>query len=190
VCKECRDYERGLSAGAAEITRSPTVGEQDVAELTCATVASPLGELALAASADGITRVAFEPHADFSALADRARTRRGPAAGRRRLQQLATMLEEYFDGSREAGENGIDWRFAAPASVEALASVKEIPYGEPRSYERLAGELSAFDCGHAMGSNPVAVLVPCHRVTRGSVRPVDYVGGPQRLALIHALETS
>ena len=76
------------------------------------------------------------------------------------------------------------------ASVEALASVKEIPYGEPRSYERLAGELSAFDCGHAMGSNPVAVLVPCHRVTRGSMRPAAYVGGPQRLALICALETS
>jgi Fe2+ or Zn2+ uptake regulation protein/O6-methylguanine-DNA--protein-cysteine methyltransferase len=188
VCRECRDYERGLSAGAAQITQRPTVDKPDVTELTCATVASPLGELALAASAEGIARVAFEHHADFSNLADRAHSRRGPVAGRQRLRQLATTLEEYFGGSTRLGHDGIDWRFAVPASVEALQSVNDIPYGEPRSYERLAGDLSAFDCGHAMGSNPVAVLVPCHRVCRGSVRSEVYVGGPQRLAVISQLE--
>ena len=188
VCSECRDYERGLSAGVAQITRRPTVGGPGVSDLTCATVATPVGELALAASAEGIARVAFEHHADFSALADRARSRRGPVAGRRRLHQLDTTLEEYFGGSRRAAQDGIDWRFAVPASVEALLSVNEIPYGEPRSYERLAGDLSAFDCGYAMGSNPVPLLIPCHRVCRGSQRPEAYVGGADGLALIQQLE--
>jgi methylated-DNA-[protein]-cysteine S-methyltransferase len=188
VCIECRDYERGLIAGAAQITRRLTADESALSELTCATVASPVGDLAMAASGEGIARVAFEHHADFSALDDRAHSRRGPVAGRRRVHQFATTLEHYFDGSRRPAQDGIDWRFAAPASVEALESVSEIPYGEPRSYERLAGELSAFDCGYAMGSNPVPLLIPCHRVCRGSQRPEAYVGGAERLALIQQLE--
>ncbi len=190
VCRECCDYERGLVAGAAQIMQRPTVDEPATAELACTTVASPVGELALAASAQGVVRVAFEDHADYSTLADRARRRRGPVAGRQRLHQLASSLEDYFSGSQRRGQEGIDWRFVAPASVEALASVNEIPYGEPRSYERLAGDLSAFDCGYTMGSNPVALLVPCHRVSCGSERPEVYVGGPQRLALIHELEAA
>ena len=188
ICRECREYERGLSAGVAQITRRPTVGGPGVSDLTCATVATPVGELALAASAEGIVRVAF---------GTMRTSRRWPIGHAVAADQLpdaggctpATTLEEYFGGSRRPGQDGIDWRFAAPASVEALMSVSEIPYGEPRSYERLGGDLSAFDCGYAMGSNPVPLLVPCHRVSRGSQRPEVYVGGGQRLALIRGLET-
>jgi Fe2+ or Zn2+ uptake regulation protein/O6-methylguanine-DNA--protein-cysteine methyltransferase len=190
LCSQCRDYVRGLSAGVTQISRRPTVDEPALAELTCATVVGPLGALALAASAEGIARVAFEPHADFAALAARARSRRGPVAGRRWLHLFATVLEEYFAGSRRPAHVGIDWRFATPASVDALLSVSDIPYGEPRSYDRLAGDLSAFDCGFAMGSNPVPLLIPCHRVCRGSHRSETYVGGPDRLRLIQQLEAA
>ena len=188
VCSECREYERGLGAGVAQVTRRPTIDGPALAELTCVAVDSPVGELALAASAEGVVRVAFAHHADFSALSERARSRRGPVAGRRRLHQLSTTLEEYFGGSRRPTQDGIDWRFAVPASVEALLSVHEIPYGEPCSYERLGGDLSAFDCGLAMGSNPVPLLIPCHRVCRGSQRSEAYVGGADRLRLIQQLE--
>jgi Fe2+ or Zn2+ uptake regulation protein/O6-methylguanine-DNA--protein-cysteine methyltransferase len=188
LCSQCRDYVRGLSAGVAQVNRQATVDEPAMSELTCATVVGPLGALALAASAEGVARVAFEHHADFAALAARARSRRGPVAGRRRLHGVATTLEEYFGGSRRAAHDGIDWRFAAPASVEALLSVNEIPYGEPCSYDRLAGDLSAYDCGYAMGRNPVPLLIPCHRVCRGSRRPEAYVGGPDRLRLLQQLE--
>ena len=188
VCAQCRDYQRGLSAGAAHVRRRATVDESGAAELACSTVASPLGALALAASSDGVARIAFEDHADFPVLAQRARTRRGPVAGRRRLTHLGTTLAEYFEGSHGAGEDTVDWRFCTPQSAAALVSVHEIPYGEPRSYERLEGGLSAFDCGYAMGSNPVPLLIPCHRVCRGSQRPEAYVGGPQRLRLIRQLE--
>jgi Fe2+ or Zn2+ uptake regulation protein/O6-methylguanine-DNA--protein-cysteine methyltransferase len=188
VCAQCRDYQRGLSAGAAHIRRRATVDESGAGELSCLTVASPLGKLALAASSEGVARIAFEDHADFPVLAERARTRRGPAAGRRRLTHLGTTLTEYFDGSHGAGQDGVDWRFCTPEGAAALASVREIPYDEPRSYERLEGGLSAFDCGYAMGSNPLPLLIPCHRVCRGSQRPEVYVGGPQRLRLIQQLE--
>jgi methylated-DNA-[protein]-cysteine S-methyltransferase len=190
LCSQCRSYARGFSAGVAQIARRRTADEPAVAELTCGTVISPLGALAVAASAEGIARVAFEHHADFAALAARARSRRGPVAGRRRLHQVAATLEQYFAGSRRPAQDEIDWRFAVPASVEALMSVNEIPYGEPRSYERLDGALSAFDCGRAMGSNPVPLLIPCHRVSRGSQRLAAYVGGVDGLRVIQQLEAA
>lgn len=188
VCAQCRNYARGLSAGAAHITDRATVDESGAGELTCMTVASPLGKLALAASSEGVARIAFEDHADFPVLTERARTRRGPVTGRRRLTHLGTTLTEYFDGSHGAGEDAVDWRFCTPDVAAALVSVHEIPYGEPLSYERLEGGLSAFDCGYAMGSNPVPLLIPCHRVCRGSQRPEVYVGGRHRLQQIRQLE--
>jgi AraC family transcriptional regulator of adaptative response/methylated-DNA-[protein]-cysteine methyltransferase len=188
ICAECRDYERGLSAGAAHVRRRPTVDESAAGELTSTTVETPLGMLALAASAGGVARIAFEDHADFPLLAERARSRRGPVAGRRRATQVASTLARYFDGFRGSGQDEVDWRFCTPPTVTALMSVHEIPYGEPRSYERLEGGLSAFDCGYAMGSNPLALLIPCHRVTRGSHRPDVYVGGPRRLHIVQELE--
>jgi Fe2+ or Zn2+ uptake regulation protein/O6-methylguanine-DNA--protein-cysteine methyltransferase len=188
VCAQCRDYERGLRAGAAHVMRRPTVDASAAGELTCTVMASPLGELALGASPEGVARIAFEDHADFPVLAERAHTRRGPVAGRQRLTHVATTLARYFDGSRDAGEDGIDWRFSTPEAAAALVSVHEIVYGEPRSYDRLDGRLSAFECGYTMGSNPVPLLIPCHRVCRGSQRPAAYSGGPGRLRLLRELE--
>lgn len=188
ICAQCHDYERGLIAGAAHVRRRAMIDEPAASQLACATVASPLGTLALAASADGVVRVAFEDHADFAGLADRASSRRGPLAGRRRVGSLATTLERYFAGFRGPAQDEIDWRFCTPAAAAALVSVNEIPYGTPRSYERLKGDLSPVDCGYTMGSNPVPVLIPCHRVSRGSLRPAAYVGGSKRLRLLQELE--
>ncbi len=188
VCVQCKDYERGLSAGAAHLRRRATVDQAAAAELTCAILPSPVGKLGLAASPDGVARIAFEDHADFPILSERARTRRGPVAGRRRVTHLATTLADYFAGSPDAGQDGVDWRFSTPNAAAALASVHEIAYAAPRSYDRLDGGLSAVDCGYAMGSNPVPLLIPCHRVCRGNQRPEAYSGGPQRLRLLRALE--
>ena len=188
VCVQCKDFGRGLSAGASHVRRRATVDRAAAAELTCAIVPSPVGKLALAASSAGVARIAFEDHADFSILAERARTRRGPVAGRRRVTHLATTLGNYFAGSRDAAQDGIDWRFCTSNAAAALASVHDIAYGEPRSYDRLDSGLSAFDCGYTMGSNPVPLLIPCHRVCRGTERPQAYSGGPERLRLLLQLE--
>lgn len=189
VCLECKEYERGLSAGASHVRRRATVDGAAAAELTCGILPSPVGKLALGASSNGVARIAFEDHADFSILAERARTRRGPVAGRRRVTHLATTLADYFAGSRAACPDEVDWRFCTPHAATALASVHEIAYAEPRSYNRLDGGLSAFDCGYTMGSNPVPLLIPCHRVCRGDQRPEAYSGGPERLRLLRQLET-
>jgi O6-methylguanine-DNA--protein-cysteine methyltransferase len=56
------------------------------------------------------------------------------------------------------------------------------------SYELLGDFLSPYESGRLLGGNPVALLVPCHRVSRGSERPQTYVGGGERLGFLHDLE--
>jgi Fe2+ or Zn2+ uptake regulation protein/O6-methylguanine-DNA--protein-cysteine methyltransferase len=188
ICAQCRNYERGLRAGANAIKREPAIASGAIGKLACALRDSPLGALALASSASGIVRVAFEDHADFEGLSDRARSRRGSAAARKRLDQLGSGIRSYFGGRREGMLDEIDWRSVEPAVVEVLEFTRDIPFAEPLSYDRLGSTISAYRCGYAMGSNPVPLLLPCHRVSCGSYRPRDYVGGPERLKLLQALE--
>jgi methylated-DNA-[protein]-cysteine S-methyltransferase len=188
LCAQCRDYERGLRAGARQVLERPTLSEAQVAELSCLRVASPVGDLALAASKDGICRVAFADHADFESLGLRARTRRGSGAARRRAQALSMTFDGYFAGSRERAADVIDWSLVGAETAAVLRGVQEIPYAVPHSYHLLMDGLSAYDCGVAIGTNPMPLLVPCHRVCRGSVRLQGYVGGLERLQFLQKLE--
>jgi methylated-DNA-[protein]-cysteine S-methyltransferase len=188
TCAECRDYGRGLTTGAADIMTAPLLSTGDLSGLACARVESPVGELAVAASDAGIVRVAFPDHADFDELIAHARARRGPGAARVRLGELSHAIQGYFDGDRGGFVDVVDWRLSSKAMARALTAVGRIPYAGSQSYDRLMGDLSPLECGRAMGANPIPVLCPCHRVTRGSDRPETYVGGADRLRALRTLE--
>jgi Fe2+ or Zn2+ uptake regulation protein/O6-methylguanine-DNA--protein-cysteine methyltransferase len=188
LCAQCQDYERGLGDGARGIIEHPTLGEDQLAHLSCLRVASPVGDLAVAASRDGILRVAFADHADFERIGRRARTRRGSGGGRARVQALGRTFAGYFDGDRARAQDVVDWSMMPAETAALLRTVQEIPYAEPRSYHLLMAELSPYDCGLAIGADPTPLLVPCHRVCRGSVRLERYVGGLERLRFLQSLE--
>jgi O-6-methylguanine DNA methyltransferase len=191
VCAQCLDYQRGLRDGAALIIERSTLGAAALGELACTLHDSPLGRLGLAGSPLGVARIAFEDHADFAALAKRASSRRGPRAGREQLTAAAASLDRYFHGGGgPAVENALDRRIMSSAHAEALSATRQIPFGQVRSYERLGPPLAPYDVGQAMGSNPIALLAPCHRVACGSYRPETYVGGAARLRLLLELETA
>ena len=181
VCAECLDYARGLAEAADTIRTRPLMAEGDLSGIACARLQSPVGELALAASAEGIVRVAFAGHADFDLVAARARSRRGPAAAQARLAELGETLERYFGGSRTPLGDAVDWRLSSTSAASAIGATAAIPFGSSLSYERVEDDVSPLECGRALGGNPVAMLMPCHRVTRGSQRPDVYVGGPEAL---------
>jgi methylated-DNA-[protein]-cysteine S-methyltransferase len=82
----------------------------------------------------------------------------------------------------------VDWRLLGEQERLALQSVQRIPFGLPLSYERLDSRLCAYERGRLIGSNPVPLLTPCHRVSRGHERPEAYVGGVERLHVLQALE--
>jgi Fur family transcriptional regulator, stress-responsive regulator len=188
LCAQCRAYERGLGDGARQIKERATLSDDQLSQLSCLRMASPVGDLAVAASEDGICRIAFDDHADFENMGRRARSRRGSSAARERAQALDATFAGYFGGSRARAENLIDWSLLPAESAVVLRGVQEIPYAEPRSYHLLMGALSAYDCGVVIGANPVPLLVPCHRVSRGSVRLQSYVGGLERLQFLQKLE--
>ena len=190
ICAECVDYERGLAEGAEAVREQPLLSGDELAGLTCARVDSPLGELALAASDSGVVRIAFPDHADYDQLVARARSRRGPHAGRARVEQLGRGLTGYLSGSHLPLADLVDWRLSSQLVAGVLNAVTEIPWAGSVSYERVMDGLSPRECGRAMGANPLPLLIPCHRVSCGSLRPDVYVGGAERLHFLQALEAA
>jgi Fe2+ or Zn2+ uptake regulation protein/O6-methylguanine-DNA--protein-cysteine methyltransferase len=188
VCHECQDYEQGLREAAETIAAEPLIVADAVADLSCVRIESPLGDLVLAASSTGIVRVAFPHHADFSTLAQRADRRRGPSAGHERLTALRGGLDDYFAGDHTPIPDAVDWRLSAPFAQAAIGATAAIPFGGSLSYEHIHDDSSPRDCGRAMGGNPVALLMPCHRVCRGSLRPEFYVGGADALSWLREHE--
>jgi methylated-DNA-[protein]-cysteine S-methyltransferase len=159
------------------------------------TVDSPVGPLLLAATGRGLIRVAYaaEDHdAVLQALADRVSPRilHAPA----RLDAAARELEEYFAGRRQAFDVPLDWSLSAGFRRTVLGHLPEIGYGRTASYgavARLAGRPRAFRAvGSACATNPLPVIVPCHRVIRSDGTMSGYLGGPDAKRVLLTLEAA
>jgi len=99
ICLDCNEYDKGLKTGAWSISRAGPATSAVGAPGSAATQADgPLGALLLAASPDGLTRVAFEGHADFAELRAHAVNRRGSVRARRHLSAAVEKLTRYLAG--------------------------------------------------------------------------------------------
>ena len=156
---------------------------------------SPVGPLLLAATEQGLVRVAYarEDHdAVLQALADKISPRilQAPA----RLDPAARELEEYFAGRRHAFDLPLDWRLSAGFRRTVLEHLAEIGYGDTASYAavaRLAGNPKAVRAvGTACATNPMPVVVPCHRVVRSDGSMGGYLGGADAKQTLLTLEAA
>jgi methylated-DNA-[protein]-cysteine S-methyltransferase len=191
ICAECNDYDAGLRAGARAISQSgPATDTLGAPGVATATLDGPLGPLLLAATAQGLTRVAFEGHGDFDALRTHASSRRGSQAARRHLADAAANLRDYFAGHTDRPDWAIDWTFLESSGGPTLRSTGAIPYAGHRSYIDLRKTDSARDLGWIMGANPIPIVAPCHRVTRGVEVPTTFVGGTERRHWLISHETT
>ena len=188
ICDECTAYDRGLRAGASAMSRSgpssDTLSGSGVAVLE---IDSPLGTLILAATPQGLTRLAFDDHGDVDALRAYASRRRGSQAARRHLTEASTSLARYFSGELSLPVCSIDWS-QLDSDAAALPATEAIPYATHRSYSALDQDLSSRDLGRLLGRNPVPVFMPCHRVGRGTETPTAFVGGTVRRQWLDAHE--
>lgn len=165
----------------------------DLIDLTYRVVATPVGPLLLAATSAGLVRVAFDSEGHDAVLADLA-----AAVGPRILHDadgfatLADELDEYFAGHRRAFDVPVDLRLAHGFRREVLGRLREIPYGSTRSYAAVAASAghprAVRAVGTACASNPVPIVVPCHRVVRSDGTPGGYLGGPEAKAFLLRLE--
>ncbi|HWM10383.1 MAG TPA: transcriptional repressor [Solirubrobacteraceae bacterium] len=178
ICAECVAYDRGLRAGARRARTRPSDLPDDIA---AATVETPVGALTLAATPRGLVRAVFDGHADVPQLQEVIRRRRGSRAARAQLDMAKAAVADYFAG-RPMRDCEIDW--AALADIRTLRAVPAGKWLRNVSYETLDTDASPEQRGRALGANPLAVFVSCHRVTRGAEVPDEYVGGvDRRLAL-------
>lgn len=188
ICDECTEYASGLKVGAQTIISSgPPTNTLHVAGAAASELPSPLGSLLLAATPHGITRVAFEDHADAETLRAHAATRRGSKAARQHLAQARESVTRYFAERHSCTDCVIDWEQLTPTSA-ALKGTETIPYASQRSYSELGSQLPPRELGLILGSNPVPILTPCHRVSRGTEKPTSYVGGTDRRHWLDAHE--
>ncbi len=155
-----------------------------VLDVAYRTVDSPVGTLLIAATPAGLVRVAFsnEGHDGvLQSLSERISPRllHAPA----RLDTVARQLDEYFAGKRHSFEVPLDWQLSKGFRrlvLEHLAA--DIGYGTTASYgtlARLSGSPNAVRAvGTTCATNPIPVVVPCHRVIRSDGTMGNYRGGP------------
>jgi methylated-DNA-[protein]-cysteine S-methyltransferase len=181
VCADCADYDSGLRRGVKAIhSGKSSDAPLEQGGIAAREVDGPLGTLLLAASQKGLLRVAFEEHADVSALRALAATRRGSQAARQQLDRARELFRRYFSGQIGSIRAAIDWDALSEDEQEALRATREIPYAGKRSYLGLGVDLPAKRLGMSLGENPIPIVVPCHRVTRGVETPQSFVGGQER----------
>lgn len=158
-------------------------------------VDSPVGKLLLAATDRGIIRVAFEleNHGDvLQLLANTVSPRilRAPA----RLDDAARQLDEYFAGTRREFDLTLDFRLSRGFRLNVLQHLPRIAYGRTESYAEVAlaaGSPNAVRAvGTACATNPLPVIVPCHRVVKSDGSFGGYLGGSEAKRALLTLEAA
>jgi len=154
---------------------------------------SPLGRLTVFVTPRGLLRVAYEDEPIDSLLADVAarvspRILRAPA----RTDEARRELDAYFAGQRRAFDLSVDWSLVRGFAAEVLRQTARIPFGAVRSYAEVAasaGSPRAYRAaGNALGSNPIPIVVPCHRVLHADGGLGGYSGGLDRKRFLLTLE--
>jgi methylated-DNA-[protein]-cysteine S-methyltransferase len=169
--------------------------EQGVLDVAYRTIDTPIGQLLLAATELGLVRVAFanEDHdLVLQALADRISPRilRSPD----RLDDAAFELDEYFAGVRRSFDLPLDWQLSKGFRSTVLHALPHIGYGRTASYTdvaSMAGNPRAVRAvGSACATNPLPVVVPCHRVVRSDGAMGGYLGGADAKRALLDLEAA
>jgi Fe2+ or Zn2+ uptake regulation protein/O6-methylguanine-DNA--protein-cysteine methyltransferase len=180
ICADCVQYDTGLTAGTRQSV-AEAAGPIDLpAGSGCSVLSSPIGPVILAATPMGLVRAVYEDHVDAAALRELADRRRGGQAAYRHLADATAFINAYFAGEPSSRPCTVDWDGLTNVSTPTLQAIQTISGGRDRSYEALHSDANAHDRGLAIGTNPLALIVPCHRVTRGREVPDAYIGGPER----------
>jgi methylated-DNA-[protein]-cysteine S-methyltransferase len=162
-------------------------------EVAYATVATPLGELLVAATPVGVVRVAFAAEGEEQVLSEMAR-RVSPRILRvpRLLDEAREQLDGYFAGKRHRFNLPLDWRLTTGFRRRVLEAAVRIPYGTTRSYREVATEAgnaaAVRAAGTALATNPLPIVVPCHRVLRSDGALGGYRGGLEAKRRLLTLE--
>jgi methylated-DNA-[protein]-cysteine S-methyltransferase len=155
---------------------------------------TPLGAIVVAATSEGIVRIGLPSEPEDDVLDELAR-RLSPRVLRsspKTVDSVRRQLDEYFAGQRRRFGVPLDWCLTSGFRREVLRATQQIPYGQTRSYREIAreaGRPTAYRAaGTALATNPLPIVVPCHRVLPTSGGLGEYRGGPAAKARLLGLE--
>lgn len=129
---------------------------------------TPLGDLWIAVSEAGLAAVEWgKSQAEFESYLTK-RFKRPVESNPKMTAQAASELREYLTGKRRHFTLVIDWTLLRPFQQAVLRATYEIPYGETRTYKQIAEHIgkprAARAVGRAEATNPMPIVIPCHRV--------------------------
>lgn len=179
-----------LHAGLAE-----RAGQDGLLDVAYRTVDSPVGSLLLAATPRGLVRVAYASENHDAILTKLAahvspRVLYAPA----RLDAAARELDEYFAGRRRSFGLPLDFQLSHGFRREVHLHLRDIAYGRTESYAVVAAAAGSPAAVRAVGTacatNPLPVVVPCHRVVRSDGTLGNYVGGTEVKQALLTMESA
>lgn len=200
---EIEGLQAALKRAADELPAEPlpeldrAASDAGLIDVAYATLDSPVGPLLLAATDVGLVRLAYlgAGIADADAvLADlAARVSPRVLAAARKLDEPRRELEQYFEGRRQLFELPLDWQLIQGFARRVLGATARIPFGSVLTYKQVATEAGsprAFRAaGNALGTNPLPIVIPCHRVVHAGGGLGGYTGGLERKRVLLEVES-
>ena len=175
----------------AELARR--ADEEGVLDVAHGIADSPLGPLTVIVTRRGLVRLSYGNEAVDEQL-DEVAARVSPRilASPERTDAVRRQLDEYFAGARRGFDVPIDWRLVRGFAGDVLRATARIPFGSVSSYREVATEAGSPNAyraaGNALGSNPIPIVVPCHRVLHAGGGLGGYTGGLERKRFLLDLE--
>jgi methylated-DNA-[protein]-cysteine S-methyltransferase len=193
--RDLKRLTRGTQQGSSEVARSfiERATDAGLVDVAVATMDSPVGELLVAVTHSGLARVAFEDEERdrvFARLARELSPRILEAA--RPTDRVRTELEEYFAGERSRFDLRLDRRLIGPFARDVLRATGRVGFGRTATYGQIAAKIGRPNApravGRALGSNPIPIVIPCHRIIGASGGLTGYGGGLPRKRTLLTLE--
>jgi len=188
------DLQPGEAAALAART-SARAADEGLAQIVYARVDSPVGQLVAVATPRGLARIAYElENGGLDSILDDVALRLSPAIveAPAQLDNVRRELEEYFAGRRQEFDLALDWSLTTGFRRRVLQQCARIPFGLTSTYKEMAiaaGSPRAFRAaGGALGSNPIPIVVPCHRVLATGGGLGGYTGGLDRKRRLLSIE--
>ena len=167
--------------------------QEGLLDVAYAETDSPVGRLLLATTPRGLVRVSFPIEPPEKVLEELAgsvspRILESPT----KLDQARRELDRYFEGRLHDFDLPLDWQLTHGFYRKVLRATARIPYGQTRSYKQMAKRAGSpravRAAGSALGSNPLPIIVPCHRVLRTGGALGGYGGGLETKQALLELE--
>jgi methylated-DNA-[protein]-cysteine S-methyltransferase len=167
--------------------------DRGLLDVAVAPVDSPLGPLLVAVTPRGLARVAFAEE-DRDAVLDEIARKISPRIleSASATDEIRRELDEFFAAGRTRFQVRVDRRLIRGIATDVLRATSRIPYGQVSTYGAVATQIgmptAARAVGRALGSNPIPVVIPCHRVIGAGGALTGYAGGLERKIALLELE--